>query len=155
MLRRADDVLRRPQDAELIAPGRQFPDEAAHGPVVGVPAGLVAEHGDHVGCGVVPLGVEAVRPLVEEDEPAWFTGRAGCTYISENRARPSSFVARMSPRPLRITAGTLVTLSSPAAMSAPSTICAQYGDAVAGDTTDTSSASNLRCKPDRVCCKDR
>jgi hypothetical protein len=55
-------------DPELLAPRRQEADEVGQPPIVGVSPGLPVERGNGILRGRLPVGVEAARARVEEQE---------------------------------------------------------------------------------------
>jgi len=61
-------VVRRPERSEELATGRELADEVGEFAVVRIAAGLRTQDRDDVRGDGAPLGVEAVRPVVEEDE---------------------------------------------------------------------------------------
>jgi hypothetical protein len=73
------DVVGSPAGAELCAAG-QLAGEVVQVLVAGVAAGLDAQDRDADVRGGVPVGVELVRVVVEEREPARFGGRCGSAY---------------------------------------------------------------------------
>jgi hypothetical protein len=63
------DVVGGPSGPELVAAGRQLPDQVRQLPVVGVAAGLGAQQGDRVVGDHVPVTEELGRLRVQEQEP--------------------------------------------------------------------------------------
>jgi len=63
------DVVCRPADAEVLAPGGERADEVGEVAVARIAAGLGAQHRDGVVGDAVPVEEEALGARVEEDEP--------------------------------------------------------------------------------------
>src|SRR4051794_753164 len=64
------DVMRRPADAELVAPGGQLADEVVQGTVVRVTPGVRTECRDEPGGETIPFRIEIGRRRIEEREPS-------------------------------------------------------------------------------------
>ena len=73
----------RPPGAELLTARGKFPDEVGQATVEGVTAGLGPQDRHRVIRGALPVRVEPVGTVVQEDERAWLAGRTGLAYISE------------------------------------------------------------------------
>src|SRR3954451_22401252 len=58
------DVMRRPAQAERLAPGRQLADQGLEAAVVRVASGLRAQRRDQLGGPPLPVGVELARRRV-------------------------------------------------------------------------------------------
>ena len=63
------DVVGGPPDPELVAAGGQLPDQVRQPTVLGIAAGLGAQHGDSVAGDLVPVAEELGGVRVEEEEP--------------------------------------------------------------------------------------
>ncbi len=71
------DVVGCPSAPELLAAGRQLPDQVRQLPVVGIAAGLGAQQGGRVVGDLVPVTEELGRVRVQEDEPGVVGGLTG------------------------------------------------------------------------------